>query len=49
MGSADHLGKMDEKFKKRKHGKKEQFSEWGENGAVLTTYLLRYSSECTIS
>ena len=37
---------------------KEQFSEWGlgvgvkaivENGAMLTTYLFRYTSECTIS
>jgi len=30
---------------------KEQFSEWGgeENGAMLTTCLFIYSSECTIS
>jgi len=31
---------------------KEQFSEWGrggKNGAMLTTYLSRYTSECTIS
>jgi len=40
---------MDEKLKTEK---KEQFSEWGgggENGAMLTTYLFTYTSECTIS
>jgi len=39
---------MDEKLKTEK---KEQFSEWGdgENGAMLTTYLFRYTSECTVS
>jgi len=50
MGSA---GKMDEKLKSESM-QKEQFSEWGvavkagvENGAMLTTYLFRYTSECT--
>jgi len=40
---------MDEKLK-RENMQKEQFSEWGgENGAMLTTYLFRYTSERTIS
>jgi len=46
---------MDEKLKKE-NMQKEQFSEWGErvkaiveNGAMLTTYLFKYTSECTIS
>ena len=51
--------KMDEKIEKRKHAKKssfyvyvifwEQSGQAGvENGATLTTYLFRYTSECTI-
>jgi len=47
---------MDEKLKSE-NMQKEQFSEsgWGgvkagvENGAVLTAYLFRYTSECTVS
>jgi len=47
---------MDEKLKSE-NMQKEQFSEWGgvevkagvENGAILTTYLFRYTSECTTS
>jgi len=46
---------MDEKLKSE-NVQKEQFSELGlgvkagvENGAMLTTYLFRYTSECTIS
>jgi len=48
---------MDEKLKSE-HMQKEQFSEWGvdfgveagvENGAMLTTCVFRYTSECTIS
>jgi len=47
---------MDEKLK-AKTCKKEQFSEWGgagveagvENGAMLTTFLFRFTSERTIS
>jgi len=41
---------------KSENMQKEQFSEWRvgvkagvENGAMLTTYLFRYTSECTIS
>ena len=46
-------GKMDENLKSE-NMQKEQFSGWGvkagvENGAMLTTYLFRYTSECTIS
>jgi len=55
MGSADPHGKMDEKLKSEKM-QKDQFSEWGvglkagvENGAMLTRYLFRHTSECTIS
>jgi len=56
MGSADPPWKMDEKLK-AKTCKKERFSErvgaglkaGVENGAMLTTYLFRYTSECTIS
>jgi len=55
MGSSDPPGKMDEKLKSE-NMQKEQFSEWGsgvkagvENGAILTTYLFIYTSECTIS
>jgi len=42
---------MDEKLKKRKRAKKESsFLQAGvENGAMLTTYLFRYTSEYTIS
>jgi len=49
MGSADPPGKMDEKLKAKTC--KKQISEWvgWENGAMLTTYLFRYTSECTIS
>jgi len=48
MGSADPPGKMDEKLKAKTC--KKQISEWGgDNGAMLTTYLFRYTSECTIS
>jgi len=48
---------MDEKLKSE-HMPKDQFSEWGvgvavkagvENGAMLTTYLFIYTSECTFS
>jgi len=40
---------MDKKLKS-KNIQKEQFSErGGENGAMLTTYLFRYTSECTVS
>ena len=57
MGSADPPGKMDEKLKSE-NMQKEQFPESGvgvgvkadvENGAMLTTYLFRYTSECTVS
>jgi len=48
-------------YKKQKHAKKEQFSMFMlyfesnqgrqvvENGAMLTTYLFRYTPECTVS
>ena len=60
MGSADPPGKTDEKLKKRKYAKKSSFlnmltairaGRCIENGAMLTTYLVRYTctSECTIS
>jgi len=60
MGSADPHGKMDEKLKSENVQKREQFSMFMlyfeqsgqagvENGAMMTTYLCRYSSECTIS
>jgi len=40
---------MDEKLKSEKMQKREQSGQAGvENGAMLTTYLLRYTSECTI-
>jgi len=49
MGSADH-GKMDEKLKSENMQKSAVFRiGGGENGAMLTTYLSRYISECTIS
>jgi len=59
MGSVDPPGKMDEKLKSV-NMQKEQFSMFVifleqsgqavvENGAMLTTYLFRYTSECTIS
>ena len=60
MGSADPPGKMDEKLKSE-NMQKEQFPTfvllfWEqpgqagvENGAMLTTYLFSYTSECTIS
>ena len=51
---------MDEKIKKRKHAKtavsyvyvtfwEQSWQEGVENGAMLTTALFRYTSECTIS
>jgi len=54
------LKKMDEKLTSEKHAKTavfyvyvifgEQPGQAGvENGAILTTYLFRYTSECTIS
>jgi len=57
MGSADPPEKMDEKIKNAKTCKNDSFLNWGwggvkadvENGAMLTTYLSRYTSECTIS
>ena len=61
MVSADPPGKwMKNKIKKRKHAKKtvfcvyvifsEQLGQAGvEKGAMLTTYLFRHTSECTIS
>ena len=51
MGSADpRPGKMDEKIKKAKTCNREQSGQAVvENGAMLTTYLFRYTSECTIS
>jgi len=57
MGSANAPWKMDEKLKSE-NMQKQQFSEYFleqsgqagvENGAMLTTYLFRYTSECTIS
>ena len=44
-------GKNGRKIKKGKHAKKCSFlNGWcGENGAILTTYLFRYTSECTVS
>jgi len=60
MGSADPSGKIDEKLKSENMQKKavcyvyvifrEQSGQAGvDNGAMLTTYLFRYTSECTIS
>ena len=60
MGSADPAEKMDEKLKSENMQKEqlfyvyvifwEQSGQAGvENGAMLTTYLFRYTSECTIS
>ena len=61
MGSADLPGKMDEKLKSENMQKEQfamfklyfesnQGMQAGvENGAMLTTYLFRYTSECTIS
>jgi len=60
MGSADPHGKMDEKLKSENVQKTavfyvyvifcEQSGQAGvENGAMLTTHLFRYTSECTIS
>jgi len=60
MGSVDPPGKMDEKLKSENMQKRaifyvyvifwEQSGQAGvENGAMLTTYLFRYTSECTIS
>jgi len=52
MGSA---GKMDEKLKSENMQKKSSFLFYilraivVENGAMLTTYLFRYTSDCTIS
>jgi len=43
-------GKMDEKLRSEIFIFREQSGKAGvENGAVLTTYLFRYTSECTIS
>jgi len=53
-GQLTPLEKMDEKLRSE-NIQKDQFSEWGgvkagvENGAMLTTYLFRCTSECTIS
>jgi len=41
-------GKNGRKIKKRKHAKKCSFLNGGENGAMLTTYLFRYTSDCTV-
>ena len=60
MGSADPPEKIDEKLKSENVQKIaifyvyvifwEQSGQAGvENGAMLTTYLFRYTSECTIS
>ena len=50
MGSADPPGKMDEKLKSKNMQQREQSGQAGvENGAMLTTCLFRYTSECTIS
>jgi len=60
MGSADPPGKMDEKLKSENMQKtavfyvyvifREQSGQAGvENGAMLTTHLFKYTSECTIS
>ena len=50
MGSADpHPEKMDEKLKSE-NMQKGSFLDGGvENGAMLTTYLFRYTSEYTVS
>jgi len=41
---------MDEKLKSENMQKREQSGQAVvENGATLTTYLFRYTSECTIS
>jgi len=43
-------GKMDEKLKSENMQQREQSGQAGvENGAMLTTYLFRYTSKCTIS
>jgi len=40
---------MDEKLKSENMQKREQSGQAGvENGAMLTTYLFRYTSKCTI-
>ena len=60
MGSADPPGKIDEKIKKRKHAKRAVFYVYVifreqsgqadvEKGAILTTCLFSYTSECTVS
>jgi len=50
MGSADPPGKMDEKLKSENMQQREQSGQAVvENGAMLTTYLFRYTSESTIS
>jgi len=50
MGSADPLKKMDKKLKSENMQKRGQSAQADvENGAMLTTYLFRYTSECTIS
>jgi len=50
MGSADPPEKMDKKLKNENMQKREQSGQTGvKNGAMLTTYLFRYTSECTIS
>jgi len=48
-------GQMDENVKSENMQKRQVFWMWVgakadiENGAMLTTYLFRYTSECTIS
>jgi len=42
-------GKMDEKLKSENMQQREQSGQAVNNGAMLTTYLFRYTSECTIS
>jgi len=50
MGSTDPPEKMDKKLKNENMPKREQSGQTGvKNGAMLTTYLFRYTSECTIS
>jgi len=60
MESADPPGKMDEKIKSENMQKRAGFYVYAtfweqsgqadvENGAMLTTHLFGYTSECTIS
>jgi len=49
-GQLTPLKKMDKKLKNENMQKREQSGQTGvKNGAMLTTYLFRYTSECTIS